>query len=60
MKIFVDSGGCSGFQYNFKMVDALTENESIFQKDGADIIVDETTLEFINGSTIDFKSEMIK
>ena len=60
MKIFVDSGGCSGFQYNFKMVDELTENESIFQKDGADIIVDETTLEFINGSTIDFKSEMIR
>ena len=42
------------------MVDELTENECIFQKDGADIIVDETTLEFINGSTIDFKSEMIK
>jgi Fe-S cluster assembly iron-binding protein IscA len=42
------------------MVDDLTENECTFQKDGAEIIVDETTLEFINGSTIDFKSEMIK
>lgn len=60
LKIFVDSGGCSGFSYNFKMVDDLTENERIFEKDGAEIIVDETTLEFINGSTIDFKSEMIK
>ena len=27
LKIFVDSGGCSGFQYNFKMVEDLTENE---------------------------------
>jgi Fe-S cluster assembly iron-binding protein IscA len=35
LKIFVDSGGCSGFQYNFKMVDGLTENERIFEKDGA-------------------------
>jgi Fe-S cluster assembly iron-binding protein IscA len=47
LKIFVDSGGCSGFQYNFKMVEDLTENERyaptsfltptlrIFEKDGA-------------------------
>jgi iron-sulfur cluster assembly 2 len=32
----------------------------IFEKDGAQIIVDDTTLEFISGSIIDFKSEMIK
>ncbi len=56
----MDSGGCSGFQYNFKMVEGLTENERIFEKEGAEIIVDDTTLEFISGSTIDFKSEMIK
>jgi len=27
LKIFVDSGGCSGFQYNFKMVNEIEENE---------------------------------
>ena len=32
----------------------------IFEKDGAKVIVDEVTMDFINGSTIDFKSEMIK
>jgi Fe-S cluster assembly iron-binding protein IscA len=32
----------------------------VFSKDGADIIVDEMTLEFINGSVIDYKKEMIK
>ncbi|TNV75488.1 hypothetical protein FGO68_gene110 [Halteria grandinella] len=62
LKIFVDSGGCSGFQYNFKMVNGLTEGETevVFKRDGAEILVDETTLEFIGGSTIDFKAEMIK
>ena len=69
MKIYVDSGGCSGFQYNFKMVEAITEDEKythsfntcrVFEKDGAEVLVDETTLDFINGSTIDYKQEMIK
>eukprot|EP00347_Sterkiella_histriomuscorum_P006439 403352770 len=60
LKIFVDSGGCSGFQYNFKMVPALEENEIVFEKDGAKIIVDEITLDFINGSMIDYKKEMIR
>lgn len=32
----------------------------MFDKEGAKVIVDETTLEFINGSIIDYKSEMIK
>lgn len=32
----------------------------IFEKDGAQFLVDETTLDFINGSIIDYKSEMIK
>ena len=32
----------------------------MFEKDGVQILVDETTLEFINGSAIDYKTEMIK
>lgn len=42
------------------MVEDLSENEKIFEKEGAEIIVDDTTLEFISGSTIEFKQEMIK
>ena len=41
-------------------INTLTIRYRIFEKDGAQVIVDETTLDFINGSTIDFKSEMIK
>jgi Fe-S cluster assembly iron-binding protein IscA len=37
-----------------------TTPHRIFEKDGALVIVDEITMDFINGSTIDFKSEMIK
>ena len=32
----------------------------VFEKDGSEVLVDETTLEFIGGSTIDYKAEMIK
>lgn len=56
LRIFVDSGGCSGFQYEFKMDDQQSTDNLI----GSEVIVDELSLEFIKGSTIDYKQEMIK
>jgi len=56
LRIFVDSGGCSGFQYEFKMDDQQSTDNLI----GSEVIVDELSLGFIKGSTIDYKQEMIK
>ena len=60
LKIEVDSGGCSGFQYNIEMSDTIRDNDITFVKDDVTVIVDEITLEMIKGSTIDYKEEMIR
>jgi len=69
LRVFVDAGGCSGFQYKFELEDEtdnlLEEDEDIvFTPDASDstvrIVVDKDSLELLKGSTIDFVQEMIK
>ena len=57
LRIVVDSGGCSGFQYEFKTDDDQQSDDTLI---GSEIVVDELSLGFIKGSTIDYKQEMIQ
>ena len=54
-RISVQGGGCSGFKYNFSFDDKITSNDSIFNK----TIIDKNSLKIIDGSTVDFKKELI-
>lgn len=60
LKIVVDAGGCSGFEYNFKIEANKDEDDLEFTKDELTILLDEITLSMIHGSTIDYKEEMIR
>ena len=67
LRVFVDAGGCSGFQYQFEVDNELDEEEDIVvikakSQDGMTprVVVDETSLGFLEGSTIDYVIEMIK
>lgn len=66
LRVVVDSGGCSGFQYVFNMensdeVDELSSSEDlVFQKGGAKVKVDPGSFEFIKGATIDYEQELIR
>ncbi len=59
LRVAVLGGGCSGFQYEFSFADGLETGDIRFEKDGAVVIIDETSLELLNGSTIDFADELI-
>ena len=54
-RISVQGGGCSGFKYNFSFDDKIKPDDIIFNK----TIVDKNSLKIIDGSTIDFKKELI-
>ena len=54
-RISVKGGGCSGFKYNFSFDDRIDNKDVLFGK----AIIDNTSLDIISGSTIDFKKEMI-
>lgn len=53
LRIFVESGGCSGFQYGMSF-DEKKEADSVIESEGVSILMDEASLAYMNGSTIDF------
>jgi iron-sulfur cluster insertion protein len=58
LRIAVLSGGCSGFQYNYDFDTKKNPDDLFFEKDGVTITIDQTSLEFIKGSTLDYVESM--
>ena len=59
LRVSVEGGGCSGFSYKFDLTDSTNEDDLVITRDGATVLVDEMSLEFMTGSEIDFSTELI-
>lgn len=58
LRIAVEGGGCSGFQYQFDLVDHANDDDLRVERDGAAALVDEMSLVLLKGSEIDFVDEL--
>jgi iron-sulfur cluster insertion protein len=58
LRVSVSGGGCSGFQYGFSFDDTVNPDDRTFQRDGVTAVVDETSLELLAGSEVDFVEDL--
>ncbi|MDQ2861347.1 MAG: iron-sulfur cluster assembly accessory protein [Pseudomonadota bacterium] len=58
LRVAVDGGGCSGFQYRFDLVEAAQADDVKVERDGAAAVVDTISLVLLKGSEIDFADEL--
>ena len=59
LRLAVTGGGCSGFQYNFALDEARMDDDLVLQKDGATVLIDPVSLDFLVGAEIDFTDDLI-
>lgn len=58
LRLAVEGGGCSGFQYNFGLVDAVEAQDTAVERDGVTLVVDDVSLDLVRGSAVDFVSDL--
>lgn len=58
LRVAVDGGGCSGFQYDIKL-DEAAAGDLVIEKDGLSVLIDEISLPFLQNAVIDFTEELI-
>jgi iron-sulfur cluster assembly accessory protein len=59
LRVSVEGGGCSGFQYKFDLVGAQEPDDIVIERAGARVLIDRVSLEYMAGSEIDFIDDLI-
>jgi iron-sulfur cluster assembly accessory protein len=59
LRVSVEGGGCSGFQYKFDVERARGEDDLVIEREGAVVLVDAVSSRYLEGSEIDFVDDLI-
>ncbi len=59
LRVGVDGGGCSGFQYSFTFESNINNDDQIIEKEGIMVVIDNVSWEYLAGSEIGYKQELI-
>jgi iron-sulfur cluster insertion protein len=58
LRVFVQGGGCSGFQYGFTFDEEVNEDDTSMQKDGVTLLIDSMSYQYLVGAEIDYKEDL--
>jgi iron-sulfur cluster insertion protein len=58
LRVFVQGGGCSGFQYGFTFDEIVNEDDTQMQKNGVTLLIDAMSLQYLTGAEIDYKDDL--
>jgi iron-sulfur cluster insertion protein len=54
LRVSVDGGGCSGFQYGFSFDEKINDDDTVIEKNGATMLIDVASMQYLNGSEVDY------
>jgi iron-sulfur cluster insertion protein len=58
LRLSVEGGGCSGFQYRFGFADAVDSDDAVAETDGVRLVVDAVSLDLVRGAAVDYVEEL--
>lgn len=58
LRVFVQGGGCQGFQYGFQFEEASEADDTLVERDGVTFLVDSLSFQYLVGAEIDFKDDL--
>jgi len=58
LRVFVQGGGCSGFQYGFTFDEAVNEDDTTMEKNGVQLLIDSMSYQYLVGAEIDYKEDL--
>jgi iron-sulfur cluster insertion protein len=58
LRVFVQGGGCSGFQYGFTFDEAINEDDTVMDKSGVQLLIDSMSYQYLVGAEIDYKDDI--
>ncbi|XVF76204.1 hypothetical protein PTKIN_Ptkin13bG0248000 [Pterospermum kingtungense] len=60
LRLSVETGGCSGFQYVFDLDDKTNSDDRVFEREGVKLVVDNISYDLVKGATVDYVEELIR
>jgi iron-sulfur cluster insertion protein len=58
LRVFVQGGGCSGFQYGFTFDEVVNEDDATMEKNGVKLLIDSMSYQYLVGAEIDYKEDL--
>ncbi|ODS94949.1 MAG: iron-sulfur cluster insertion protein ErpA [Lautropia sp. SCN 69-89] len=58
LRVFVQGGGCSGFQYGFTFDEETNEDDTVMEKAGVTLLIDAASFQYLVGAEIDYKEDL--
>ena len=58
LRVFVQGGGCSGFQYGFTFDEETGDDDTVMQKNGVTLLIDAMSYQYLVGAEIDYKEDI--
>ena len=58
LRVFVQGGGCSGFQYGFTFDEETNDDDTVMEKNGVHLLIDAMSYQYLVGAEIDYKDDL--